>query len=329
VERRIAQLHWLETRTIFDAGQWEDAAASRHERRSLGQELQILKVSLPLPQNLQDKAACNAITITVGLGKMSQQEQRRWRKKLRRSPRATWLTTFREYLCRHPQVDRKPIYIDVRTTTEDDITVQVLAYLLQAEIISWDAIEPWVQHYGATWSQEIEGKRWGKYDRTRWFEKMRSFALPQEANALRPRDSTKPLDTMSLPEAARAWAVSEPQLRQLMPQLIRQCKVDGIIRKGRFIYIAVADVERLQNDEDIKAARTHHAAKPQRNKVKFSTAVEDTLIAQLDDEALQALIEELETRKGLAMTLEDVQAAMEMLEEAQQQQRQRQLGSDT
>jgi len=142
VERRIVQLHWLEGRAIFDAGQWEEAAAYRQERRSLGQELQTLKVSLPLSQNLQDKAACKAITITIGLGKMSQQEQRRWRKKLRHSPRATWLTTFREYLCRHPQMGRKSIYIDVHTATEDDVMVQVLAYLFQAEMISWDAIEP-------------------------------------------------------------------------------------------------------------------------------------------------------------------------------------------
>jgi GrpB-like predicted nucleotidyltransferase (UPF0157 family) len=147
VERRIAHLNRLEGRAIFEAEQWEDAAAYRQERWGLWQELQTLKASLPSVPGLQDKAACQVVTMTVGLDEMSQQEQRRWRKKLGHSPRTTWLVTFREYLCRHPQMGRNPIYIDVHTTTEDDITVQVLAYLLQAEMVLWEDIEPWVKHY--------------------------------------------------------------------------------------------------------------------------------------------------------------------------------------
>jgi len=113
-----------------------------------------------------------------------------------------------------------------------------------------------------------------------------------------------------------------------MPQLIHQRKVDGIIKKGRFSYIPVADVERLQEDEDVKVARTRHAAKLRRNKAKSSKAAEEAQMAELDDEELQALIEELETRKELATTPADVQAAIEMLEEAQKQLRQRQRGFD-
>jgi hypothetical protein len=146
MERRIAHLHRLEGRVIFEARQWEEVAAYRKERRGVWQELQRLQASLPTSaQGPQNRTACKAITITIGLGEMSQQEQRRWRKKLGHSPRTTWLKVFREYLCRHPQMGRKPIYIDVHTTTEDDITVQVLAYLLQAEMGLWEDIETWVK----------------------------------------------------------------------------------------------------------------------------------------------------------------------------------------
>src|SRR5262249_34922028 len=139
LERRITALKRVEDHAIA-AEQWDAAAAYRQDRRGVQQELQTLKASLPSLQGLQDKAACPGVTITVGLDKMSQQEQQRWRRKLGHSPRSTWLVTFREYLCRHPQMGRNPIYIDVHTTTEDDVTVQVLAYLLQAEMMSWGAI---------------------------------------------------------------------------------------------------------------------------------------------------------------------------------------------
>jgi hypothetical protein len=49
VERRIAHLNRLEGRAVFEAGQWEDAAAYRQARRGLWQELQTLKASLPPP----------------------------------------------------------------------------------------------------------------------------------------------------------------------------------------------------------------------------------------------------------------------------------------
>ena len=136
---------------------------------------------------------------------------------------------------------------------------------------------------------------------------------------------------MSPPEVASAWGMTEPQLRSLMPRLISQQKIFRI-KKGRFSYIPVDDVERLQDDEDIKAARTRHAAKLQRSKAKSLKPVEEALeaqIAELDDEELQALIEELETRKELATTPAEVQTAMETLEEVQKQLRQRQRGSTT
>jgi hypothetical protein len=313
------------------AEQWDAAAAYRQDRRGLWQELQTLKASLPPPQGLQDKVACQAVTITVGLDKMSPQEQRRWRKKLGHSPRSTWLVQFREALCRHPQMGRHPIYIDVHTTTEDDITVQVLAYLLQAKVVLWEDIEPWVKHYATAWGQETEGKRWDTCLRRTWCEDMLAFALPQEANALRPRDITKPPGTMSLPEVAYAWGMTERQLHSLMPRLLSQQKVSRIT-KGRFSYIPVDDVERLQDNEDVEAARTRHTAKLQRKKTNPSVSGEETLqagLTEFDEERLQACIEEFTTRKELATTPEEVQTIMEILEEARKQLRQRQRGSDT
>lgn len=329
MEGRITSLKRVEDHAIA-AEQWDAAAAYRQDRRGLWQELQTLKASLPPPQGLQDKAACQAVTITVGLDEMSPQEQRRWRKRLGSSPRTTWLKAFRNSLCKHPQMGRNPICIDVHTTTEDDITVQILAYLLQAEMMVWDTIEPWVKYYAASWGQETEGKRWGKYARDRWYEKMRLFALPQEANALRPRDTTKPPGTMSLPQVASTWGISEPQLHFLLPRLIQQRKV-SMLKKGRFSYILVDDVERLQEGEDVKVVRARHAAKLRRKKAKSSEAAEEALevwIADLDDAQLQALIEELESRKELATTPGVVQTALEILEEAQRELRQRQRGSD-
>ena len=186
MERRFTALKRVEDHAIA-AEQWDAAAAYRQDRRGLWQELQTLKASLPPPQGLQNKAACQAVTITVGLDKMAPQEQRRWRKRLGHAPRITWLKAFRNYLCTHPQMGRRPIYIDVHTTTEDDITVQVLAYLLQARVVLWEDIEPWVKHYATAWGQETEGKRWDTCLRARtWCEDMLAFALPQEANALRP-----------------------------------------------------------------------------------------------------------------------------------------------
>ncbi len=243
VERRIAHLNRLEGRAIFDTGQWEDAAAYRQERRGLWQELQTLKASLPPPQGLQDKAPCKAVTMTVGLDEMSQQEQRRWRKKLGHSPRTTWLVKFREYLCRHPQMGRNPIYIDMHTTTEDDVTVQVLAYLLQAEMVLWEDIEPWVKHYAAAGGQETEGKRWDTCLRRTWCQDMLEFAIPQEANALRPAlPAHREPEEYSIPQASKVLGITERQLRYK----IEHEEIPGVEKLGRRVSILPEALEHLR-----------------------------------------------------------------------------------
>jgi excisionase family DNA binding protein len=252
VERRIAHLNRLEGRAMFDMGQGEDAAAYRQERRALWQELQTLKALLSSPQGLQDKAACQAVTITVGLNEMSQHEQRRWRKKLGHLPCTTWLVTFREYLYRHPQMGRNPIYIDVHTTTEDDITVQVLAYLLQAEMVLWEDIEPWVKDYSAAGGQETEGKHWDTYLRRTWCQEMLEFALPHESNALRPvLPAQREPETYSIPQAAKVLGISERQLRYK----IEHEEMPGVEKLGRLVRILPEALEHLRQQVMDQARR--------------------------------------------------------------------------
>lgn len=255
VERQMVYLHRLEGHAIFERRRWEDAAAYRKERRGLGQELQTLKASLrPSPRDFQDKATGKAVTMTVGLDEMSQQEQRRWRKKLGHSPRTTWLVTFREYLCRHPQVGRNPIYIDVHTTTEDDITVQVLAYLLQAQIVLWKDIEPWVKHYAAAWGQETEGKCWDTYLRRTWCQDMLEFALPQEPNALRPALPVhREPEEYSIPQAAKVLGITERQLRYK----IEHEEIPGMEKLGRRVSILPEALEHLRQQVVDQAQRQH------------------------------------------------------------------------
>jgi hypothetical protein len=252
VERRIAHLNRLESRAMFDTGQWEDAAAYRQERRVLWQELQTLQAALPPAEGLQDKAACQAVTMTVGLDEMLPQEQRRWQKKLGHSPRTTWLVTFREYLCRLPQMGRNPIYIDVHTTTEDDITVQVLAYLLQAEMVLWEDIEPWVKHYAAAGGQETVGKPWDTYLRRTWCQEMLEFALPQEANALRPAlPAQREPEEYSIPQAAKVLGITERQLRYK----IEHEEILGVEKLGRRVRILPEALEHLQRQVMDQARR--------------------------------------------------------------------------
>jgi hypothetical protein len=232
---------------------WEKAAAYWQERRGLHQELRTLEASLHTPpQGLQDTVACKHVTITVGLGEMSQQEQRRWRKKLRHSPPTTWLAAFRKYLCMHPQMGRNPIYIDVYTTTKDDLTIQVLAYVFQAEIVSWDAIEPWVKHYAASWGQETEEACWRNYESGRWCEAMLAFALPQEANALRPPSPPRvEPGAYSIPQAAKVLGITERQLRYM----IEHEEIPGIERDGRRRVILADALEHLRPQVVAKGRR--------------------------------------------------------------------------
>ena len=251
MEGRITSLKRVEDHAIA-AEQWDAAAAYRQDRRGLWQELQTLKASLPPPQGLQDKAACQAVTITVGLDEMLPQEQRRWRKRLGSPPRITWLKAFRNSLCKHPQMGRNPIYIDVHTTTEDDITVQVLAYLLQAEMVLWKDSEPWVKYYAASWGQETEGKRWSNDTSTQWCHAMLEFALPQAANALRPAlPAQREPGKYSIPQAAKVLGITERQLRYK----IEHEEIPGVEKLGRRVSILPEALEHLRRQVMDQARR--------------------------------------------------------------------------
>jgi hypothetical protein len=195
-----------------------------------------------------------------------------------------------------------------KSTTPDDITAQLLAYLVQDEMVSWEEIAPWVTHYdqqyGCSRPEAVQ------------IQRMKEFAFPLRANALRPMRTKQPPGTMSLPQAAKALGLTEHATRDL----IARGYVHSVIRQGRFSYISVAEVERLADDEAIKAARSRCAAKLRRKKDKPSEA---------DEDELEARIAELEIIKELATTPEECHAVLEALEEAYKQCRQLQQGSDT
>jgi hypothetical protein len=92
--------------------------------------------------------------------------------------------------------------VDDNTTT-NDIAAQLLAFLLQEEMVPWDDIAPWMQQYDQRPLAEETH-----------YERMMKLAIPFEPNVLRPPASlhTEP-GVYSLPQDAKMLGITERQLR--------------------------------------------------------------------------------------------------------------------
>jgi hypothetical protein len=126
-------------------------------------------------------------------------------------------------------------------TTADDITAQLLAYLLQDEIVSWEEMAPWVKHYDQRALDE--GTR---------YDQMMTLALPFQPNALRPSlpPRAEPRGH-SIPQAAKVLGITERQLRYM----IDKKELLGVERRGKHIVILPEALEHLRSQVDDKGMR--------------------------------------------------------------------------
>ena len=165
--------------------------------------------ALPPPQGLQTMGlpGCHD---TVGLDEMSPQEQRRCRKRwaVRHA-----IARLRHFATPAISADGEECHLhDVHSTTPDDITAQLLAYLFQEEMVPWEEIEPWVKHY-APWGHATEGARWTKRAPVCHHDGIGSPVNPIRSVLLLPRAEP---GGHSIPQAAKVLGITERQLRYMI-----------------------------------------------------------------------------------------------------------------
>ena len=217
------------------------------------------------------------LTVCVLLGQMSETAQKRWRQHLKLNaddPRKSVRTWFRlaemrspaeraedrkQLLEEHPEFKAlegdyqflrgddtggRVIWIN-KLTTVDHVVIQLLAYLLQEELVQWEEIAAYARDYFRQY-QEITLDI--NLHKLLW-----KLALPHEANALRPVDHSAPEATFTVAEAARELGLSKRQLRYM----IHKGEVH-IIPRGRRQYISHAELQRLREElEPVQEEKDH------------------------------------------------------------------------
>lgn len=151
------------------------------------------------------------------------------------------------FIARYLRGDRfAPCLLRVdQDTTEDDLTVQLLAYLLQDQMVLWEEIEAWVRGYAQQYGAHPgDGSL---------FMRLMQFALPVAANALRPvvAPHVAP-DATTILQTAQALGLTERQLRYK----VEKGDVHDVTREGQSLYISPAEKARLREALELQRNAT-------------------------------------------------------------------------
>ncbi len=154
-------------------------------------------------------------------------------------------------------------------TTANNIAVQLLAYLLQEEMVCWEDIEPWLQQYDQR--PIAAGTR---------YRCMMELALPFEPNALRPLAllPAEP-EEYSIPQAAKVLGITERQLRYK----IEHEEIPGVEKLGRRMRILPAGLEHLRRPVRDQARR-------QQDKTRRTMFTEKTRAYGMKPDAIRQMI---------------------------------------